>query len=117
MQLRGLGVKEGISGGVSPHIGANGLRSVMARIHANARGDAGLHHSLCHHNSCRATGLGISVPTIFQSYSYCGTVSDMAINNNVPVFRECRFQPVIQYDLYVSVLPHAGGRILSQENS
>lgn len=37
----------------SPIINANGLRSIMAWVHADARGDAGLHHSLCHHDSCR----------------------------------------------------------------
>lgn len=45
---------EGRDTGVrSPTIDANGLRSVMARVHADARGDAGLHHRLCHHDPRR----------------------------------------------------------------
>jgi len=40
-------------GGQSPIIGANGLRSAMARVHADARGDAGLHYSLCCHDTRR----------------------------------------------------------------
>ena len=41
----------------SPTIDANGLRSVMARVQADARCDAGLHHSLCHHDPCCGTYL------------------------------------------------------------
>lgn len=58
----------------SPTIDANGLRSIMARIQADARGDAGLHHSLRHHDPCCAIRLGIPISTVFQSYSYCGEI-------------------------------------------
>jgi len=44
-------------------------------------------------------------------------ISDMAISNNVPIFRECWIQPVIQHDLYISLLPYARRGIFSQENS
>lgn len=109
---------EGRNTGVrSPTIDANGLRSVMARVHADARGDAGLHHSLCHHDPRRAIRLGIPVSTVFQSYPHCGAVPDMAINNNIPVLRKCWVQPIIQYDLHISILSDVGGRVLSQENS
>lgn len=42
------------TGGESLIIGANGaLRSAMARVHADARRDASLHYSLCHHDPRR----------------------------------------------------------------
>lgn len=41
----------------------------------------------------------------------------MAINNDIPILRKCWVQPIIQYDLHISILPDVGGRILPQENS
>ena len=89
----------------------------MARVHADACGDAGLHDSLCHHDPCRAIGLGVPISTVFQSYSHRGTVPDMAVNNDILVFWEYWVQSTVQYDIYISILPYVGRRILSQENS
>lgn len=44
-------------------------------------------------------------------------IADMAVNNNILVFREYWVQPTVQYDIYISILPYVGRRVFPQKNS
>lgn len=42
----------------------------------------------------------------------CEFFPAMATGNNLPVFWSCGFQFFLQHDIYISILPYAGGRFI-----
>ena len=83
----------------------------------NASSDPSLHHSLCFDDHGRPTGPSKPVSTVLQSSAGMDQVPVLANVDHLPVLRHIWLQFLLQYDLYLPVLPNVGGKFVPGTNS